>query len=84
MITCPAATSSQNNALAGYTVVPAAILAVLPDSRINIYVADESKKRPILFRASDYCLTREQWKQFQDEYDADLAAQLTRKREGCP
>jgi HD-GYP domain-containing protein (c-di-GMP phosphodiesterase class II) len=63
MMTCPAATSSQNGALAGYTAVPAAILIALPDSRINIYVADESKKRPILFRAGDYCLTREQWKQ---------------------
>ncbi len=63
MMTCPAVTSSQNNALAGYTVVPAAVLVALPDSRINIYIADESKKRPILFRAHDYCLTREQWKQ---------------------
>ncbi len=63
MSTCPAVTSSQNNALAGYTAVPAAILIALPDSRINIYIADESKNRPILFRAHDYCLTREQWKQ---------------------
>jgi HD-GYP domain-containing protein (c-di-GMP phosphodiesterase class II) len=63
MTTCPAATSSQNGALAGFTTVPAAILIALPYSRINIYVADESKKRPILFRAGDYCLTREQWQQ---------------------
>ena len=59
MITCPAETSSQNNALAGFTAVPAAVLAALPDSRINIYIAHESKKCPILFRARDYCLSRE-------------------------
>jgi HD-GYP domain-containing protein (c-di-GMP phosphodiesterase class II) len=61
MITCPAATSSQSNALANYTAVPAAVLIALPDSRISIYVADETNKCPILFRAGDYCLTREQW-----------------------
>jgi HD-GYP domain-containing protein (c-di-GMP phosphodiesterase class II) len=63
MMTHTAVTSSQDNTLADYTAVPAAILYALTDTRINIYIADESNKCPILFRAGDYCLTREEWNQ---------------------